>query len=161
MTHAQAAYLAGCIACELEQRGYAGRDGFTPAALGNCSRNPDKLGVFFRHALPKAARDEVVSEMMGGFDPPPGPYLNGVDSSFWIGYYHQRIARDLPKTFPETLAKLIAGAGQSVTAFCKAHDLLQSSVQSYVSGKSRPTWDMVQRLAQALGVSTDVFRDRT
>ena len=26
-THAQAAYLAGAIVCELESRGYAGKDG--------------------------------------------------------------------------------------------------------------------------------------
>jgi len=70
------------------------------------------------------------------------------------------VPRKSPPSFPETLAKLIADTGLSVSAFCKQHDLLQSSVQSYVSGKSRPTWDMVQRLAKALGVPTDVFRDK-
>lgn len=65
-----------------------------------------------------------------------------------------------PPPFPETLASLIEATGQSVTAFCKAHDLSQQTVQGYVAGTRRPTWDMVQRLAGALGVSTDVFRDR-
>lgn len=161
-THAQAAYLAGCIACELEERGYAGKDGFTTAALGNCSRNPDKLAVFFRHAIPKAvdADDSAIADLMVEFDPPPGPYLNGCDGAFYIGYYHQKIARALPATFSAKLSAIIEATGLSVNAFCKQHGLNQSSVQSYTSGKSRPTWDMVQRLAKALGVSTDVFRDK-
>ena len=158
-THAQAAYLAGCIACELEQRGYAGRDGFTSAALGNCSRNPDKMTVFFRHALPKATQDDTIVAMMGEFDPPPGPYTNGVDSVFWIGYYHQRIARALPDTFADKLKQYIVATGLSVAAWCKANDLKQQTIQSYTSGERRPTWDMVQQIAKALGVPTDTFRD--
>jgi ribosome-binding protein aMBF1 (putative translation factor) len=61
--------------------------------------------------------------------------------------------------FPIKLQELIAATGLSVSAWCKQNNLLQSSIQSYTSGKSRPTWDMVQKIANALGVSTDVFRD--
>ncbi len=160
MTHSQAAYLAGCIACELEERGYAGKEGFTPISMANCSRSPDKLTVWLRHAIPKAAGDSVISEMMGEFHPPAGPYQTADHAVFYIGYYHQKIARELPATFAETLGKLIGNTGLSVNAFCKQHELLQSSVQSYIAGKSRPTWDMVQQLAKALGVPTDVFRDK-
>jgi DNA-binding XRE family transcriptional regulator len=159
-THAQAAYLAGCIACELEERGYAGADGFTGPALGNCSRNPDKLPVFFRHALPKASGDDAIAQMMGEFDPPPGPYTSGVDACFWIGYYHQKIARALPAAFSDRLSALIESAGLSVSAFAKAHGFPQQTIQNYVAGTRRPTWDMVQQLAKALGVTTDTFRDQ-
>jgi transcriptional regulator with XRE-family HTH domain len=65
-----------------------------------------------------------------------------------------------PKSFSAILADLIGATGLSVNAFCQKHKISQSSIQSYVAGKSRPTWDKVQELAKALGVSTDVFRDK-
>lgn len=58
------------------------------------------------------------------------------------------------------LLELITATGLTVNAFCEKHKLSQSSVQSYVAGTARPTWDKVQELAKALGVSTDVFRDK-
>jgi antitoxin component HigA of HigAB toxin-antitoxin module len=159
-THAQAAYLAGAIVCELEARGYAGKDGFSPAAMGNISRQVNKLSVYARHCWAEAAKDSVISEMMGEFQPPESATPVPEQGCFWIGYYHQKIARDLPATLPEKIASLIDATGLSVNAFCEKHKLSQSSIQSYVAGKSRPTWDKVQELAKALGVSTDVFRDK-
>lgn len=65
-----------------------------------------------------------------------------------------------PKTFPETLKALIEKSGLSVTAWAKANGFPQQTIEGYTAGRRKPTWDMVQRLATALSVSTDVFRDR-
>lgn len=64
-----------------------------------------------------------------------------------------------PLTFGEKLALLIAETGLSVNGFCRQHELSQSSLQSYIAGTTRPTWDMVQKISTALNVSTEVFRD--
>ena len=62
--------------------------------------------------------------------------------------------------FPARLAKLIADAGHaSATAFADAAGIPQQTLQGYLTGKRRPTWDNVQRIAAALQVPTDVFRD--
>jgi hypothetical protein len=77
--------------------------------------------------------------------------------------FHPDNPRNPANKFPDfasRLTALIDATGLSVNAFCEKHNLSQSSVQSYVAGKSRPTWDKVQELAKALGVSTDVFRDK-
>ena len=159
-THAQAAYTAGCIVCELEERGYAGKDGFSSAAMGNMARQINKMPVHARHAFAKGHADDTIVQMVGEFQPPDGPTPTPEQACFWIGYYHQKIARDLPKTLPEKIQSLIAATGLTVNAFCDKHKLSQSSIQSYVAGTARPTWDKVQELAKALGVSTDVFRDK-
>ena len=65
-----------------------------------------------------------------------------------------------PLPFPDRLAKLIADAGHaSATAFADAAGIPQQTLQGYMTGKRRPTWDNVQRIAAALQVPTDVFRD--
>lgn len=71
-----------------------------------------------------------------------------------------RTTKKTQPSFHAILTDLINATGLTVNAFCEKHSLSQSSIQSYVAGKSRPTWDKVQQLAKALGVSTDVFRDK-
>lgn len=66
----------------------------------------------------------------------------------------------MSKPFPVKLQKLIDATGLSVSAWCKQHELSQQTIQGYIAGTRRPTWDMVQQIAKALGVSTDTFRDK-
>jgi plasmid maintenance system antidote protein VapI len=65
------------------------------------------------------------------------------------------------KTFPATLKALIDKSDLSVTAWAKANGFPQQTIEGYTAGRRKPTWEMVQRLAQALGVSTDTFRDQS
>ena len=50
-------------------------------------------------------------------------------------------------------------AGLTVQELAESAGLTRQAVHNYESGARRPTWDAVQKLAAALGVSTDVFRD--
>lgn len=158
-THAQAAYLAGAIVCEIEARGYAGADGFSPAAMGNISRWVAKMPVYARHCWAKAATDPVISQMMGEFDPPENSTPTAEQSCFWVGYYHQKIARELPADLPAKLSALRTAAGLSVPDLARASGLSDDVLRQYESGARRPTWDSVQKLATAMGVPTDAFRE--
>jgi transcriptional regulator with XRE-family HTH domain len=61
--------------------------------------------------------------------------------------------------FPTVLIRLRESAGLTVAELAEAAGLTRQAVHNYESGARRPTWDAVQKLAAALGVSTDVFRD--
>ena len=160
-THAQAAYLGGRIAAELEGRGFAGKDGFTPAAMNKAATHAAGLPVHFRHALAKSARDADIVTMVGEFAPPAGPTPTAEQGCFWLGYYHQKLARTLPDTFPAKLAAMIAAAGHATpAAFAAASGIAPQTLHNLLAGHRRPGWDTVQRLAVALGVPTDAFRDR-
>lgn len=159
-THAQAAYLAGAIACEIEARGYAGKNGFSSAALGNISRLVGKLPVFARHCWAKAVKDPAVSALVVGFDPPDGPTPPPDQGLFWLGYCHQKTARELPPTFPAKLARLREAANLSVPDLARKAEISDDAIRLYEKGERGPTWEAVQKLAAALGVPTDTFRDR-
>lgn len=57
------------------------------------------------------------------------------------------------------LARLRTEAGLSVTDLAERAGVSRQTLHNLETGKYRPTWDVVQRLAGALGVPTDVFRD--
>jgi len=158
MTPAQAAYRAGCIVSEVEAR-YAGKRRLSPACLGNCSRLPAKIPVFLRHLWPKAIKDEAVVALLDGWKCPDRPFADVESGPFWIGYYHQKTARGLPLSFPDRLRALRESAGLSVEALATAAGLTRQAVHNYEAGERRPTWQAVQQLATALGVSTDAFRE--
>lgn len=86
--------------------------------------------------------------------------------SLWLretNPFHPDNPRNPANKFPDfasRLSAMIAATGLSVSAWCKAHALSQQTVQGYISGTRRPTWDMVQQIAKALGVPTDTFRDK-
>lgn len=157
-THAQAAYLAGAIVCELESRGYAGKDGLSSVSMSNISRWVSKLPIYARHCWEKAVQDPVIAAMVGEFDPPENSTPTAEQSCFWLGYYHQKIARDLPATFPERLKALREKASLSIPDLARASGLSDDAIRKWESGERQPTWDAVQRLATALGVTTDAFR---
>lgn len=92
MTSSQAAYRAGEIVSEIDHR----FGPLTPACLGNCSRLPTRLPVLLRHIWQQALQDAAVVELLDGFDPPAVPPSVADQCVFWLGYYHQRTARDLP-----------------------------------------------------------------
>ena len=63
--------------------------------------------------------------------------------------------------FPATLAALIAAAGHATpAAFAAASGIAPQTLHNLLAGHRRPTWRTVQRLAAALSVPTDSFRDR-
>lgn len=45
-------------------------------------------------------------------------------------------------------------------AFADHSGVPQQTLHNLLSGNRRPSWDTVQKIAKALGVSTDVFRDK-
>lgn len=66
-----------------------------------------------------------------------------------------------PVPFPATLAALIAAAGHATpAAFARHAAMAPQTLHRLLAGQRRPTWATVQRLAAALGVPTDAFRDR-
>ncbi len=63
-----------------------------------------------------------------------------------------------PPTFGPRLRQLRQSKGYStVYAFCKAHKLDQTAVGRLENGQRQPSWEMVQRLALALGVGVEEF----
>jgi transcriptional regulator with XRE-family HTH domain len=62
------------------------------------------------------------------------------------------------RRFGDNLKRLIALRGTSTQAIAEKAGLCQRSVQSYVSGARSPTWAAAIKLAVALGVSTEEFR---
>lgn len=155
----QAAYRAGCIVREVEER-FAKEKGLSPATTRACARLPSSLPVQLRHLWAKALAVPEVVAMLDGFDPPAGPIDEVSQCSFWGGYYHQAVARTLPATFPEQLKTLRESRGLSREQLADAADISRESVRLYEAGERRPTWDAVQSLAKALGVTTDTFRDQ-
>lgn len=156
-TH-QAAYRAGCIVREVEER-LAGDGRLSPACLGNCSRMPNRIHVYLRHLWGKATKDEVVAGMLEDFDPPDVPYPAPEQGSFWIGYYHQATARKLPEGFGNRLQSLRESRSMTREDLADAAGITRQSLHNYETGARRPTWDAVQAIASALGVPTDTFRD--
>lgn len=63
-------------------------------------------------------------------------------------------------TFPDRLKALREKAGLSGAELAEKCGTTRQTVHNLESGTHRPTWDLVQQLAAALGVSTDTFRDR-
>lgn len=160
-THAQAAYLAGAIVCEIEARGYAGADGFSPTAMGNISRWVAKMPVYARHCWARAATDPVISQMMAEFDPPENSTPTAEQACFWVGYYHQKIARELPADFPARLTALRTAAGLSVPDLARLSGISDDTIRRWEAGdpKRLPSWESIQKLATSLGVPTDAFRE--
>lgn len=155
MTAHAYAYRAGAIACEIDAR-YT----LTTACLGNIGRLPTKLPVWTRHVWDQALGVPDIVALLDGWESPPGAvYTAAHEGSFWLGYYGQRIARDLPATFPARLRSLREQAGLSVGEMAAKTGLTRAPLFKLEAGDTRPTWDTVQKLAQALGVTTDTFRD--
>lgn len=63
-------------------------------------------------------------------------------------------------TFPDRLKALREKAGLSGAELAEKCDTTRQTIHNLESGTYRPSWEMVQRLAAVLGVSTDTFRDR-
>ncbi len=69
-------------------------------------------------------------------------------------------ALGLARDFAARLKALREQSGLSVAELADKVDISRESVRLYENGERRPTWDAVQALATALGVSTDTFRDK-
>jgi transcriptional regulator with XRE-family HTH domain len=65
-----------------------------------------------------------------------------------------------PDQFPAVLRSLRERANITVAELAEAAGLTRQAVHNYESGARCPTWDAVQKLAEALSVSTDALRDR-
>lgn len=61
--------------------------------------------------------------------------------------------------FPARLTALRTAAGLSIPDLARASGLSDDAIRRYESGDRGPTWEAVQKLAQALGVPTDAFRE--
>lgn len=60
--------------------------------------------------------------------------------------------------FAKTIAAVREKAGLSIPDLARASGISDDAIRRYESGDRKPTWDAVQKLAKALGVSTVVFR---
>lgn len=154
----QAAYRAGCIAREVQER-FAPEKKLSPETLRAVARLPHALPVHFRHLWAKALKVPEVVALLDGFDPPQGPIDEVAQCSFWGGWYHQEVARNLPESFGAKLAALRDAKGMTREDLADAAGITRQSLHNYETGARRPTWDAVQAIAAALGVPTDTFRD--
>lgn len=64
-----------------------------------------------------------------------------------------------PKTFATILTALRAAAGLSIPDLARASGLSDDAIRKWEDGTRQPTWDGVQKLAAALSVPTDAFRE--
>jgi transcriptional regulator with XRE-family HTH domain len=62
-------------------------------------------------------------------------------------------------TFAEILKARREAAGLTRMGLAGRADVTPSAITLYEQGRRGPTWAVVQRLADALGVSTEAFRD--
>lgn len=154
MTPHQAAYRAGAIVAEIDAR-----FGLTTAAVNNACSLPTRLPVVLRHVWKKAAAVPEVAALLDGFDPPGAVYAAAEQGSFWLGFYHQKAARDLPAGFGAKLQSLREAAGLSREQLAAAAAASRESVRLYETGARRPTMDALFALSKALGVPADTFRD--
>lgn len=65
-----------------------------------------------------------------------------------------------PESFAAVLRRLRAAAGFSLQGLAEKAGLSRQVIHNYENGR-RPSWDAVQQLAAALGVTTDTFRDKS
>lgn len=159
MTPAQAAYRAGCIVSEIEAR-FAGTKGLGLSVFGDCAQFPARLSAHLRHLWRKAIQDRAVLDLLDGWECPDRLFPPAEQWPFWIGYYHQKTARDLPADFGPRLQALREKVELSRAALAAAVGLSAESIRLFETGSRRPTWDTVQALAAHFGVTTDTFRDR-
>lgn len=61
--------------------------------------------------------------------------------------------------FGQKLKEVRARAGLTQEALARAADISLSAITKLESGKVDPTWGTVQRIAKALGVSVEEFKD--
>lgn len=154
MTPSQAAYTAGCIVSEIDAR-----FGLTPTAINNASNLPSRLPVILRHVWAKAMKVPEIADLLEDWECPDRPFSEFEKYSFHIGYYHQRTARSMPESFGPKLAALRDQSTMTVEELARRADISRHAIYAYEQGKRRPTWEAVQKLAAALGVTTDTFRD--
>lgn len=64
-----------------------------------------------------------------------------------------------PETFPARLAAIRTAAGLSIPDLARASGLSDDVLRQYETGRRSPTWESVQKLAKALAVPTDAFRE--
>lgn len=64
-----------------------------------------------------------------------------------------------PTPFGPRLRSLREEAGLSVPDLAKRCGMARTYVHDLESGRRKPTWETVQQIAEALGISTDKFRD--
>ncbi len=68
------------------------------------------------------------------------------------------MAAELVTTFAARLKAIRTTAHLTITDLAEAAGLSRQTIYNYESGKGEPTWDVVQKLAEALGVSTEALR---
>ena len=62
-------------------------------------------------------------------------------------------------TFQARLTALRTAAGLSIPDLARASGLSDDVLRQYETGKRSPSWESVQKLAKALAVPTDAFRE--
>ena len=65
---------------------------------------------------------------------------------------------EMDEDFPERLTALRESAGLSIPDLARRADISDDSIRLYEAGTRSPSWQIVQKIATALGVSTDTFR---
>lgn len=159
MTPSEAAYRAGCITAEVDAR-FGGKLGLAPSVLNKCAQLPGRLPVVLRQHWAKASKDPAVRELLAGYECPDRPVLSADQMCFWIGFYHQRTARNLPADFGPRVTSLRESAGLNGQELADLASLSRQRLHQLEAGTHRPTWAEVQQLAAALKVPTDTFRDQ-
>jgi len=68
-----------------------------------------------------------------------------------VGFGHPPPSDDAPRSDPQS-------SDPTTSAASTAAGLTRQAVHNYESGNRSPTWAAVQKLAEALNVTTDTFR---
>ena len=63
------------------------------------------------------------------------------------------------ESFPAKLAAIRTAAGLSIPDLARASGLSDDVLRQYEKGTRGPTWESVQKIAVALAVPTDAFRE--
>ena len=63
-----------------------------------------------------------------------------------------------PVSFATRLTAVRTDAGFSIPELARASGVSDDAIRLYEAGTRGPSWEIVQKLATALGVTTDTFR---
>jgi DNA-binding XRE family transcriptional regulator len=88
-----------------------------------------------------------------------GSITDVVSESITIVVFRTNFVRDRAMNFAQLLRMHRDAAGLTQKGLAEAAGLTQAGIALYESGQREPTWAAVQKLADALGVSVEVFRE--
>lgn len=163
MKTAPAAYQCGRLVSEIEQRFYEPSDMIHPSHLtimaGRPSLIPQMLQRVWGEAMAVPEIADILNEL-GGVEGIPSGLLGPLkQNGFWLGYSHQKASRRIePADFSEKLRQERESRSLTVVQVAEMLGVSRQHVYDLERGKTKPSWHLVQLLADSFGTTLEFWR---